>query len=103
MTDSQGGGCIGMVYVPVVGVVATQLISSLMSLKMFRSLFIILLEPLINYCLFVCLFCFSWRNASPTTTHRETVRKMEPKYPVGGHCPSVLRPRGVFKVSLYFL
>ena len=30
------------------------------------------------------------------------VRKMEPKYPEGGHCRSVLRPRGVFNVPLYF-
>ena len=27
---------------------------------------------------------------------------MEPKYPEGGHCQSVLRPQGVFNVPLYF-
>ena len=32
----------------------------------------------------------------------EQYGKMEPKFPEGGHCQSVLRPQGVFKVPLYF-
>ena len=32
----------------------------------------------------------------------EQYGKMEPKYPEGGHCQSVLRPQGVFNVPLYF-
>jgi len=28
---------------------------------------------------------------------------MDPKYPGGGHCQSVLRPQGVFNIALYFL
>ena len=32
----------------------------------------------------------------------EQYGKVEPKYPEGGHCQSVLRPQRVFKVSLYF-
>jgi len=31
----------------------------------------------------------------------EQYGKMEPKYPEGGHCQSVLRTRGVFNVPLY--
>ena len=38
----------------------------------------------------------------PTTTHVEQCGKMEPKYPQGGHCQSVLRPHGVFNAPLYF-
>jgi len=32
----------------------------------------------------------------------EQYGQMEPKYPEGGHCQSVLCPRGVFNVTLYF-
>ena len=32
----------------------------------------------------------------------EQYGKMEPKYPEGGPCRSVLRPQGVFNVPLYF-
>jgi len=32
----------------------------------------------------------------------EQYGKMEPKYPEGDHCLSVLRPMGVFNVPLYF-
>jgi len=31
----------------------------------------------------------------------EQYGKMEPKYPEGGHCQSVLGPQGVFNVPLY--
>jgi len=32
----------------------------------------------------------------------EQYGKMEPKYPEGGHCQSVLCPQEVFNVPLYF-
>ena len=32
----------------------------------------------------------------------EQYGKMEPKYPEGGHCQSVLRHQGVFNVPLYY-
>ena len=48
----------------------------------------------------------------PTHTHTHThthtpltgeqYRKMEPKYPEGGHCQSVLHPQVFFNVPLYF-
>ena len=38
----------------------------------------------------------------PSPLTREQYGKMEPKYPEGGHCQSVLRPQGVFNVPLYF-
>ena len=33
----------------------------------------------------------------------EQYGKMEPKYPEGGHCQSVLHHQGVFNVPLYFV
>ena len=38
----------------------------------------------------------------PPPLRGEQYGKMEPKYPEGGHCQSVLRPQGVFNVPLYF-
>jgi len=38
----------------------------------------------------------------PSPLIEEQYGKMEPKYPEGGHCQSVLRPQGVFNVPLYF-
>ena len=63
--------------------------------------------------------CFSWRihrlaliqyslyvgvveKTPPPPLTGEQYGKMEPKYPEGGHCHSVLRPQGVFNVPLYF-
>ena len=67
----------------------------------------------------VCLFCCSGRiprlsfnqhslyvgvvkKTPPPPLAGEQYGKMEPKYPEGGHCKSVLRPQGVFNVPLYF-
>ena len=41
-------------------------------------------------------------NPPPPPLTGERYGKMEPKYPEGGHCQSVLRPQGVFNVPLYF-
>jgi len=38
----------------------------------------------------------------PPSLTGEQYGKMEPKYPEGSHCQSVLRPQGVFNVPLYF-
>ena len=42
------------------------------------------------------------RSPPPPPLTGEQYGKMEPKYPEGGHCQSVLRPHGVFNVPLYF-
>jgi len=69
--------------------------------------------------LYVCLFCCSGRvprqslnqhslyvgvveEPPPPPLTGEQFGKMEPKYPEGGHCQSVLRPQGVVNVPLYF-
>ena len=43
-----------------------------------------------------------WLRTPPPPLTGEQYGKMEPKYPEGGHCQSVLRPQGVFNVPLYF-
>ena len=45
---------------------------------------------------------WEWLRNLPPTLTGEQYGKMEPKYPEGGHCQSVLRPHGVFNVPLYF-
>ena len=42
------------------------------------------------------------RNPPPLPLTGEQYGKMEPKYPEGGHCQSVLCPQRVFNVPLYF-
>ena len=42
------------------------------------------------------------KKSPPPPLTGEQYGKMEPKYPEGGHCQSVLRPQGVFNVPLYF-
>ena len=39
--------------------------------------------------------CFEWLRPPPPLTG-EQYGKMEPKYPEGGHCQSVLRSQGFF-------
>ena len=50
------------------------------------------------------VFMLEWlRNPTPPPLTGEQYGKMEPKYPEGGHCQSVLRPHGVSHIPPLFL
>ena len=49
------------------------------------------------------LYMLEWLRTSPPPLTGEQYGKIEPKYPEGGHCQSVLRPQGVLTSPLFLI